>query len=150
MQQKKYEVLRQQVIEWASERDLLKRENAPKQYLKFLEELGETANAILKKNEEQITDGFGDVLVTLIILNEQLGNKSELTFPYLKSRIRYDLSDIARRVMPTFINPSVFNFLRDIADSHGNDLIDCLEFAYKQIKDRKGKTINGNFVKDNN
>jgi hypothetical protein len=136
MQQKKYEVLRQQVIEWASERDLLKRENAPKQYLKFLEELGETA--------------FGDVLVTLIILNEQLGNKSELTFPYLKSRIRYDLSDIARRVMPTFINPSVFNFLRDIADSHGNDLIDCLEFAYKQIKDRKGKTINGNFVKDNN
>lgn len=148
MEQKKYEMLRQQVIEWASQRDLLKRENAPKQYLKFLEELGETAKSILKNNREEIKDGFGDILVTLIILNEQLGNKSELSFPYNIVNSVSDLSDIARRVTPNFVNPSVFNFLRDVAENYKYDLVSCLEYAYEQIKDRKGKTVNGNFVKD--
>ena len=40
------------ILEWANDKDLLKFENAPKQRLKLLEEVGETAAAILKNNHE--------------------------------------------------------------------------------------------------
>ena len=61
------------VIGWASDRGILEKENAPKQMLKVLEEVGETAGALLKSNEEGIKDGIGDSFVTLIILSKQLG-----------------------------------------------------------------------------
>jgi NTP pyrophosphatase (non-canonical NTP hydrolase) len=67
-----------------------------------LEELGETAGAILKSKEEEIKDGLGDTFVTLIILSKQLG---------------YEPAE-------------------------------CLEAAWNEIKDRKGKTQNGIFVKE--
>ena len=35
-----------------------------------------------------------------------------------------------------------------LADQNGMDAVDCLEKAYDEIKDRTGKTINGEFVKD--
>lgn len=35
-----------------------------------------------------------------------------------------------------------------LADILGYDLMECLEFAYNVIKDRKGKTVNHSFVKD--
>lgn len=34
-----------------------------------------------------------------------------------------------------------------LADIVGYNLEDCLELAYKEIKDRKGKTVNGSFIK---
>lgn len=61
------------VIVWASSRGLLSQENATKQMLKVIEEVGETASAILKGNQEAIVDGIGDSFVTLIILARQLG-----------------------------------------------------------------------------
>jgi len=89
------------VLEWANERNLLHRKNKLKQYAKFGEEANELLRAILNEDEEQIIDGIGDTLVTLIILSEQLG-----------------------------------------LDPEG-----CLERAYQEIKDRKGKTVNGEFIK---
>lgn len=35
-----------------------------------------------------------------------------------------------------------------LADILGYDLVDCLEAAYNVIKDRRGKTINGSFVRE--
>lgn len=35
-----------------------------------------------------------------------------------------------------------------LAQQHGMTLERCLQYAYDEIKDRKGKTINGTFVKD--
>jgi NTP pyrophosphatase (non-canonical NTP hydrolase) len=88
---------------WADNKDILKSENAPKQLMKVMEELGETAGAIAKnKATAEIMDGIGDTFVTLIILSYQLG-----------------------------LEPS-----------------DCLEAAWNEIKDRKGNTINGVFVKE--
>ena len=34
------------------------------------------------------------------------------------------------------------------ANQLGTDLETCLQIAYDKIKNRKGKTINGNFVKE--
>ena len=35
-----------------------------------------------------------------------------------------------------------------LAEQLGHDFDKCLESAYNEIKDRKGQTINGNFIKD--
>ncbi len=61
------------VLDWAEEKNLLKRENAFKQYIKSVSEMGELGDAIIKQNQEEIIDALGDVQVTLIILAKQLG-----------------------------------------------------------------------------
>tara|TARA_B100000073_G_scaffold322114_1_gene303185 strand:+ start:134 stop:427 length:294 start_codon:yes stop_codon:yes gene_type:complete len=87
---------------WANEKDLLKKENSQAQMLKVLEEVGETAGALLKNKNQEIIDGLGDSFVTLIILCYQLG-----------------------------LEPK-----------------DCLEAAWNEIKNRKGKTVNGTFIRE--
>ena len=92
----------QNVKEWANAKGLLKEENSQAQMLKVLEEVGETAGAMLKKKDIEIIDGLGDSFVTLIILCYQLG-----------------------------LEPK-----------------ECLESAWNEIKDRKGKTVNGTFIRE--
>ena len=63
---------------WARDRGLIAPENAPNQMLKVVEELGELAGCLAKKkNREETTDAFGDVMVTLIILAAQTGKDLE-------------------------------------------------------------------------
>ena len=50
----KFEELQEKIIEWGKDRDLLKQENAPKQFMKFIEESGELARGILKDDKELI------------------------------------------------------------------------------------------------
>lgn len=90
------------IIEWANERGLLTNDNAPKQFLKLAEEIGELASAISKNNYDEIIDAIGDIQVVLIILSKQLN-------------VNYSKA---------------------------------LETAYNEIKNRKGKTINGVFIKE--
>lgn len=98
-----FDELIENVRGWAGEKGILKKENAPKQLMKVMEELGETAGAIAKsKKTDEIMDGIGDTFVTIIILAYQMG-----------------------------LNPT-----------------ECLETAWNEIKDRKGTTRNGVFVKE--
>lgn len=119
-----FEDLKDKVLCWADDKDLLHAENADKQFMKFIEEVFEFKTefnvwGLYKKfkhdkNIEQdfsikehdvwmsMKDEMGDIFVTLIILCEQIG-----------------------------IDP-----------------VKCLEMAYEKIKDRSGKTINGTFVKE--
>ena len=92
-----------EVIEWAEAKGILKYENHPKQYMKFIEEVGEMTECITKnKPAEELAKEIGDVFVTVIILAAQLG-----------------------------LDPET-----------------CLDLAYEKIAKRKGKTINGIFVKE--
>ena len=68
-----FDKLIENVVGWAADKDILKKENAPKQLLKVLEEVGETAGALLKSKNDEVKDGIGDSFVTLIILSKQLG-----------------------------------------------------------------------------
>jgi NTP pyrophosphatase (non-canonical NTP hydrolase) len=68
-----FDNLIENVTQWADDKNILKKENAPKQLLKVMEEVGETAGALLKNKEAEIKDGIGDSFVTLIILAKQLG-----------------------------------------------------------------------------
>ena len=93
---------KKEVLRWANERGLLNPENKFMQMGKMVSEVGELCDAIIKDDKNGQIDGIGDVLVTLIILSNQLG---------------YDIED-------------------------------CLEVAYNEIKNRKGETINGTFIKE--
>lgn len=63
---------KEEVIQWAADKNLLKPENSFKQYIKTVSEVGELGDALIKQDALGIIDGLGDVLVTLIILSEQL------------------------------------------------------------------------------
>lgn len=108
----KFEKLQELVLDWADDKDLLYKENADKQFMKFIEEVFEfktemdnydldpgTLKTYFFRNMEL---EMGDIFVTLIILCEQIG-----------------------------IDP-----------------VECLSMAYEKIKDRKGKTLHGTFVKE--
>lgn len=99
-----FEELHEAIIQWAEDRNMIKpdRLTGLAQLAKVTEELGELSAGINKNDEDKIKDSLGDILVTLIILAQDL------------------------------------NF----------DLLDCLNSAYNVIKNRKGKTINGVFVKE--
>lgn len=98
----KYEELEKLIIGWADDRGILSQSNSLKQLEKTQEELDETVFAIERQSQEGIIDGFGDMLVTIIIA----------------------------------------------AKTEGVDLIQCLESAWNVIKHRKGKMIDGKFVKE--
>lgn len=44
-----------------------------RQMLKVVEEVGETAAAMARNDKEKITDGIGDIFVTIVILAQQHG-----------------------------------------------------------------------------
>ena len=58
------------VEEWAKEKRLDKAESE-KQMLKVIEEVGEVGASLARNNENDLRDGIGDVVVTLIILAMQ-------------------------------------------------------------------------------
>jgi uncharacterized protein YabN with tetrapyrrole methylase and pyrophosphatase domain len=111
--------LKELVLEWADDKDLLHSGNAEKQFMKFIEEvfefksdfdylcrIGQSPEEVYSdyeqiETQENMMLEMGDILVTLIILCEDLE-----------------------------IDPIV-----------------CLEMAYEKISKRTGKTINGTFVK---
>lgn len=101
--------LKELVLKWADDKDLLHSENADVQFGKFIEEVFEFKTEMDDKlrfapcciDINNIKLEMGDIFVTLIILCEDLE-----------------------------IDPVV-----------------CLEMAYKKISKRRGRTINGTFVK---
>ena len=66
-----FEQLQEKIALWAKNKGISAPENATKQVLKVVEELGELCGSIAKDKREDEVDAFGDVLVTIIILAEQ-------------------------------------------------------------------------------
>ena len=96
----KYEMF-DKIREWASEREIYKKGNSHTQYVKLIEEAGELAQALLKKDSYEVKDAIGDMVVVLT----------------------------------------------NLAALEGIQIESCIESAYNEIAKRKGKMINGTFVK---
>ena len=91
------------IIQWAEARKIIPNSTPEVQLLKAVSEMGELADATIKKDKEAVVDAVGDVMVCLIN----------------------------------------YCALQDI------NLVDCIEVAYDQIKNRKGTLLpSGLFVKD--
>ena len=140
--------LQKKIIQWAKDKDLLKLENAPKQRLKLLEEVGETAGAILKNNTDEIKDGIGDIFVVLVILADQLSE--EIT--YNTNRFAKDDDKDFVFLFDNILNSKriyySLAYLKDICRKLDYDLVECANLAWNEIKDRKGQTIDGVFIKN--
>jgi len=65
--------MKEEILQWANNKNLLKYENRFKQYSKLQEESNELYVAMLDDNKAEIIDGLGDCVIVLTILAEQLG-----------------------------------------------------------------------------
>ena len=135
------------IVQWAKEKDLLKPENADKQRLKLLEEVGETAQAILKSDKEKCKDGVGDIFVVLIILYAQLDIEFDFDVEPLE---KYEeLSEQDRLMTLLYYHDAVgFDQLHYFCQENELDLVECANIAWNEIKNRTGKTVGGTFIKD--
>lgn len=149
------------VQQWSIDRGLDKADSK-KQMLKLYEEFGELASGLAKGNKEVIKDSIGDVVVVLIILAQQKGVKSisdfcvifdHLSINDLMPRAAELIGLISLRIRKT--NDEIEEYivrliscLRTIAKYENLKFEDCLSQAWNEIKDRKGKLIDGVWVKE--
>lgn len=149
------------VQQWSIDRGLDKADSK-KQMLKLYEEFGELASGLAKGNKEVVKDSIGDVVIVLIILAQQQGLEKISDFNIICNHLQpSDLMPQAsetiglislrvRRTKDEIEEPIVrlISYLRTIAKYENLKFEDCLSQAWNEIKDRKGKLIDGVWVKE--
>ena len=140
------EQLKEKILQWADERGLLDPNNSNAQMVKLGEEIAEF---VFAKNEEETKDALGDIAIVVTILCHQtnIGNLSG----YKNDTSIQDIFLLMCRHIYTPIFEDAIRWLwgalQREAENKGYSLIECVEHAYNEIKDRKGKLVNGSFVK---
>jgi hypothetical protein len=124
----KFELIR----DWASKRGIYDMGDVKTQFAKLIEETGELAKAILKKDEPEFIDAIGDIAVVLTNL-AFLGNKY---FDENRSETYYE--DVA----------GDGGSMMEMTNEDWISIETCIESAYDVIKSRTGKMENGTFKKD--
>lgn len=117
-----FKELKTNVEEWANSKDLLYKENAEKQFMKFIEEVFEF------KFEMQGLKNYQDSC-ELLDIEGTLGKNQ------MKRNMQLEMGDI-------------FVTLIILCNQLGIDCVECLQLAYDKISKRHGRTIDGIFVKE--
>lgn len=155
------EELIKKIENWAEERNLIKGSTPQKQFIKLMEEFGELCSGVAKNKPDVIKDSIGDCFVVTVILKCQFKTNlfirpssfyKNLDVSLILARVaRYavlipgnDLSEqekleIICGIVRNLINISI---LLDV------DFESCVQAAWDEIKDRKGRMIDGVFVKE--
>ncbi|WP_171300864.1 MazG-like family protein [Enterococcus cecorum] len=153
------EELIKKVEQWSIERNL-NTADPNKQRLKLWEEFGELNAAIARDNRKDAIDAIGDMLVVMIIYKQQLGYGSNYVFEPKQDNLDFigrlediDLIDcIGHGIYDSgsYIEGlgMVVDNLTVLAYRLSTNLEECLAAAYDEIKDRRGKMVNGVFVKE--
>lgn len=149
------------IAQWAKDRNLILGSTPQKQFIKLMEEFGELCAGIARNDKEKIKDSIGDCGVVLIILNEQCQIEKDLIFAREfqiespENQIKYTmhyLSGLSWLIdddgNDKFVLCELITELNGYSHYYGFTMLECLEHAYEQIKDRKGKMIDGVFVKE--
>lgn len=113
--------LKDKVLSWADDKDLLHSENADKQFMKFIEEVFE-----FKTWMDRLTRDIEYCKALNIPFDDTLFDMGNL---------KLEMGDI-------------FVTLIILCEQIGIDPMDCLSMAYEKIKNRRGKTLHGTFVKE--
>ncbi|MDW4099478.1 MazG-like family protein [Staphylococcus saprophyticus] len=154
--------LTKKIEQWAEDRNLHTADPI-KQYDKLVEEFGELMKGINKQDMDMIKDSIGDMYVVMVILSKQTGSS-------VLSLLKSGGADTLRPKHSTFsyidclfslsesLTLKAYDIIYDIEDTKRElartcgeyylDFTDCVALAYEEIKDRKGKMIDGKFVKE--
>lgn len=150
---------------WFIDRDLENGGRLDKQSLKLSEEFGELCAGYLKQNEKLTKDSIGDCAVVIVglalLIDADVHSIFERadgvirkevmeSFKLLNANIsEFQLSqDLASKDMCRHNLVRAVAYLKSISKAFDYDFVDCFELAYNEIKDRKGKWIDGSFVKE--
>lgn len=149
----------QKVEQWAIDRNLHTADSKG-QALKVVEEFTEMLIADREDNVEGIIDGVGDTYVTLIILCKQLDIDFSKFFKMVENEwgaynvpeeaLNYLVSGLAKKNKDDFTLGMIYILATLIYVEWERQLTpeQCLSVAYNEIKDRKGRMIDGVFVKE--
>lgn len=154
-------------INWFIARDI-GRGDIDKQGLKLIEETGELVSGYLKDKEDVIKDSIGDVAVVVVGYAMMAGVNPEQVFFTEKDDYIPDFGGVTAWIW--MITDSAFQakvsqdlgiensllvnlqniicYLDLICRELGYNFVSCFEQAYNEIKDRKGRWVNGSFVKE--
>lgn len=150
---------------WFVDRDLEHGGRLDKQSLKLSEEFGELCAGYIKQNEKLTKDSIGDCAVVIVglamLIKEDVHSIFERadgiirkkvmeSFKLLNANIsEFQLSqDLASKEMCKHNLVHAVAYLKSISKALDYEFTDCFELAYNEIKDRKGKWIDGTFVKE--
>lgn len=163
------------ILAWADERNLLTQGDVFMQLEKSREENSELTKAITKYEKgnaqayDEIKDAIGDVYVTLVVASEihclpvyeifknvEFREYDSYHWQRYTNLLRvYDCELYLSCVYedsPHYNTPETLSnyvdFLNEIAIEYNFTLVECIEYAYNQIKERTGKIVDGTFVKD--
>lgn len=149
------------IEEWSKVRGIDKLPYETQRY-KIMEEFGELFRAYYRGDLELLKDSLGDIIVTLIIYVQQF-SKGERNFfeefwwvdKGAFQYLGYHLDQIATSTNLIYAGASgiwvlryVIADLKHIAKHYGWNLTDCIEHAWSEIKDRKGKVVDGKWIKE--
>ena len=152
------------VKQWFIDRDLENGGRLDKQSLKLSEEFGELCAGYLKKNEKLTKDSIGDCGVVIVGLALLMREDVQEIFDEVFSDEYYVMGCLV------FLNRTISNiqlsngftdkdlyivdltrsiyWLKSISYALGYDFDECFELDYQKIKERKGRWIDGTFVKE--
>ena len=154
--------LENKVQQWFVDRNLHEA-NPVKQFLKLMEESGELFEGIAKDKSELIYDALGDIQVVMIGLEQQIKNGAQISANQQELELLLmvsSLGNIAQKLyahichnetqIPLIKSDLMFldSVVSTVSFCNGTTAENCLEEAYEVIKDRKGKMIDGVFVKE--
>lgn len=166
--------LNDKIIEWAKLRDLDKKGTLNSQRIKSVEEFAELMKGISKKDIAIIEDSIGDIYVTLIIGNmlktekidmEKVLKEAKQEYKNVTYSLRLNIGSpehaINQMQMATscmrellfigYTRHSIslcLTYLIAVAEIYHLNLKECVESAYQEIKGRRGRIIDGTFVKE--
>ena len=148
-----FETFKNNVEQWALERGIYAYSTPEAQLLKAFEELGELARHLGKGDLEATKDDLGDVAVCLVNYAYMEGVDIDLSI-YTPATMDLDFFDAVTALMATRTslhsgkkNHLSFSLrcLRALAESQGHTFEACCEHAWNEIKDRRGKMVEGGF-----
>ena len=159
------------IQEWAKEREIYEQLTPFDELLKTHEEVGELIKACYDDDKPAIQDALGDTMICLI--NYCYFANEDITKAINKARIQQSQTHLPRTVLAIEVNRNLSKLLTDeyMGDIDGiiyilhhlqhifeyiwaitlledTTIEECLNLAYNEIKNRKGKIINGKFIKE--
>lgn len=157
------------IEQWAEDRNLIEGSTPKKQFIKLMEEFGELCSGVSKNKIDVVKDSIGDCFVVMVILaaqrkkdemrqadevaafSEPYGNNKVdiedhlINSLYVLHRLSHELSSHANI---SVLFTSYFVQLLEVTHHFDLDIHDCVQAAWDEIKDRKGRMIDGVFVKE--